>query len=108
MFSAMTLVKMSREFAGDDLMNRALDGEPATVESVSELYRFVVEHFGRDTESGVSKKFWIPCGFFLANAGLGREQLQKVRRPYPIYGEPGFRSILDELKEEQPDLFDGD
>lgn len=94
------LLKLSRECAGDDLLNRALDDEPATVESVSELYKFVVLQFGRDTNSEVSKKFWIPCGYFLANAGLTKEQLTKIRRPYPIFGEPGFKSIFDEMLED--------
>jgi hypothetical protein len=104
MYDTMTLMKLSREFAGDDLLNRALDGQLATVESVSELYRFVVEKFGRDTDSGVAKKFWSPCGYFLANAGLSKEKLQKIRRPFPVYGEPGFRSILDEMKDEGWDV----
>jgi hypothetical protein len=99
MYNIMSLLNLAREFAGDDLLNRALNGEPTTVESVSQLYRFIVQHFGRDTESDVAKKFWVPCCYFLANAGLSRQELQKLRRPFPVYGEPGFKSIFDEMLE---------
>jgi hypothetical protein len=98
-YDLAVLTKLAREHAGDDLLNRTLDGQPKTVEVVSELYRFVVKTFGRDTESDVAKKFWIPCCYFLANAGLTKQELQKLRRPFPIYGEPGFRSIFDEMLE---------
>lgn len=104
MYNTMALMKLTHEFAGDDLLTRALEGQPATVESVSELYRFVVQQFGRDTDSNVAKSFWVPCGYFLANAGLTKEELQRVRRPFPIYGEPGFRSILDEMRDEGWDV----
>ena len=104
MYNTMTLMKLAREFAGDDLLNRALEGQPQSVETVSELYKFVVQHFGRDSDSDIAKKFWAPCGFVLANAGLSRQELQKLRRPFPIYGEPGFRSILDEMRDEGWDV----
>jgi len=100
----MHVMKLAREFPGDPLLDECLVGEPRSVEAVSAIYRFVVQHFGRDTESDISKKFWPGCAMYLASAGFTKEQLQKLRRPYPVYGEPGFRSVLDEMREELPDL----
>lgn len=100
MFDAMELMKVASEFAGDDLLNRTLDGQVHSIEIVSELYKFVAQNFGRDTESNVAKKYWQCCGTYLASAGLTKSQLQKIRRPFPVYGEPGFRSILDEMRDE--------
>jgi hypothetical protein len=93
-------MKLSRDTTIEDLLEVALDGEPKTVSAVSDLYLFVVQSFGRDTDSDVAKKYWQACGTFLANAGFTKEPLQKVRRPFPVYGEPGFKSILDEMREE--------
>jgi hypothetical protein len=102
----MRVMKLAREFSGDQLLDETLAGEPRTVEAVCATYKFVVQHFGRDTESDVSKKFWPVCAMYLASMGFTKEQLQKIRRPYPVYGEPGFTSILDEMREERPDLFE--
>jgi hypothetical protein len=99
MYDVITLVKLAREFVGDDLLNAAFDGSQS-VDKVSELYSFVVQNFARDTESDVAKKYWQCCATYLASQGLTKEQLQKLRRPYPVYGEPGFKSILDEMREE--------
>ena len=104
MYKVMTLLKLAREFAGDDLLTAALDGKPRSPDTVSELYLAVVQNFGRDSESDVARKYWIACGTYLANAGFTKEDLQKLRRPYPVYGEPGFRSILDEMREEGYDV----
>lgn len=104
MHNAIALMKLAREFAGDDLLNRALEGEAITAESVSGVYFFIAQHFGRDTESEVAKKFWVPVFYFLSKAGLTKEQLQKIRRPFPVGGEPGFRSILDEMYDEGHDV----
>jgi hypothetical protein len=104
----MHVLKLSREFAGDQLLDEALAGEPRSIDSVSSIYEFVCRHFGRDTESDVSKKFWPICATYLASMGFTKEQLQKLRRPFPVFGEPGFKSILDEMREERPDLFEGD
>jgi hypothetical protein len=106
MFNATTIMKCSREFAGDDLLVKtfeALDQVP-TVETVKQLYRFIVEAFGRDDSSQVAKRFWRPVAFYLANNGVSKTELSQIRRPYPIYGEPGFRSILDEMYEEGHDV----
>ncbi len=101
----MHVLKLSREFSGDQLLDEALAGEPRSVEAVSSIYEFVCQHFGRDTDSDVSLKFWIVCGTYLVSMGVTREELQNLRRPYPRFGEPGFKSILDEMREERPDLF---
>jgi hypothetical protein len=102
----MHVMKLAKNFSDDELLDETLAGEPRSAEAVSAIYRFVVEHFGRDTESNVSRKFWLVCANYLVSAGYTIEQLQKLRRPYPVYGEPGFRSILDEMREERPDLFE--
>jgi len=104
MYKVITLLKLAREFAGDDLLTAALDGKPRSPDTVSELYLSAVQNFGRDTQSDVTRKYWIACGTYLANAGLAKEELQKLRRPHPVSGEPGFRSILDEMREEGHDV----
>jgi hypothetical protein len=104
MYDVFTIVKLSREFAGDDLLTRALDGTPQTVDTVSELYAFVVRYFGRDSESDTSKRFWACCAYYLASQGWTKDQLSKLRRPFPVYGEPGFLSIFDEMAAEGHDI----
>jgi hypothetical protein len=103
-YNSVKLMKLSRDNSIEDLLDAALDGHPKTVDAVSELYLSVVRVFGRDTESDVSKKFWQACGTFLANAGVTKEQLTKMRRPYPVAGEAGFRSVLDEFREQGWDV----
>jgi hypothetical protein len=103
-YNVMRLMKLSRDTAIEDLLEAALEGKSKTADTVSELYLFVVQTFGRDTNSDVSKKFWQVCGTFLANAGLTKEQLQKIRRPFPVPGEPGFRNILGEFRDEGWDV----
>jgi hypothetical protein len=103
-YNSVKLMKLSRDNSIEDLLEAALDGEQKTVDTVSELYLFVVGIFGRDTKSAISQRFWQVCGTYLANAGLTKEQLQKIRRPFPEFGEPGFRSIIDEFRDEGCDV----
>lgn len=106
MFNATTIMKCSREFAGDDLLVKtfATLNQVPTTETVKKLYRFIVETFGRDDSSEVAKRFWPPVAFYLANNGVNKNELSQIRRPYPVYGEPGFFSILDQMYLEGHDV----
>jgi hypothetical protein len=102
-FEVMRLMQLSRDESVDDLLSAALAGRPATIESVSKLYSFVLRWFGDPTgriPSTVLRRYWEAVSPFLIEAGLTDEQLENIKNPFPRPGEPGFRSILDEMKEE--------
>jgi hypothetical protein len=97
------LLDISRNPKTEDILDAALDGREKTVESVSKLYNFVLRHFGdfaSNTPDTVVAKFWNACSEFLTASGWTTKQLDELRNPYPKAGEPGFRSILDEMREE--------
>jgi O-acetyl-ADP-ribose deacetylase (regulator of RNase III) len=103
-FEIMRLMTLSRDESVNDLLSAALAGRPATVESVSKLFHFVLRNFGTDvggnTPSTVTRKYWDACSAFLKDAGLTKQQLDQIHSPFPRAGEPGFRSILDEMHDE--------
>jgi len=94
----MRLSKLTRESHGEALLAGALAGRERTVDNVVKLFGFITKYHGQD--SGVADKFWTVVGSFLEEAGLTSQQLHEIRRPYLVYGEPGFKSILDEMREE--------
>ena len=100
------LLEISKNPKIEDLLDAALDGREKTLESVSKLYSFVLRHFGEGVTtagpagSSTTDKFWVACSAFLRESGVTDEELSKIRYPYPRAGEPGFRSILDEMREE--------
>ena len=97
------LLDISQNPKIEDLLDAALGGREKTVESVSKLYSFVLRHFGEGVatagpaRSSTTDKFWEACSAFLRESGMTDEELSKIRYPYPRAGEPGFRSILDEM-----------
>jgi hypothetical protein len=103
---AVKFMRLSEEFAGDDVLTKALEAfdQQLTVETATKLYKFVVKTYGRDDASEVSKKFWVPVSHYLISNGVSKSELSQIRRPTPIYGEPGFKSILDEMYLEGHDV----
>jgi hypothetical protein len=90
------ILEVARAHAGDDLLEKALNGRQRTVQTVTQLFKVARLHF----ESGVvHNKICEACLSFL-EATLGFDELQKLKNPYPKAGAPGFRSILDEMREE--------
>lgn len=103
-FEIMRLMHLSRNTEAESLLDEALAGKEKTVESVSKLFGFVLRSFGEGvttagpTGSSTTDKFWAACGAFLRESGATDEQLNAVRNPFPKAGEPGFRSVLDEME----------
>jgi len=97
------ILEISRNPKIEDLLDAALDGREKTIESVSKLYNFILRNFGEGAAtdgpagSSTTDKFWEACSVFLHESGLTDEELHKIRHPYPRAGEPGFKSILDEM-----------
>lgn len=82
----------------DGLLELALAGRERSVESVSQLYGFVLRNFG--PESAITAKFWDASAAFFTTTKLTQNEIEKIRSPFPKPGEPGFRSILDEMESE--------
>jgi hypothetical protein len=98
----MRLMAISRD-SQEKILDEALAGREMTVDSVARLFGFVVKNFGQ-RESAVTDKFWAACAPFLEEAGVDAKQLNEIRYPFLEYGQKGFRSILDEMKEEGHEL----
>jgi hypothetical protein len=101
-FEIMRLMDLSRKTEVESLIDAALAGREQTVDSVSKLFSFVLRNFGdfpSSAPSTVVVKFWSACSDFLAASGWTTKQLDELRNPYLKAGEPGFRSILDEMAE---------
>ena|ERR1700693_428267 len=103
------LLDISRNPKTEDVLDAALDGREKTIESVSKLYDFILRNFGEGAAtagpvgSSTTDKFWVACSAFLGESGVTDEELHKIRHPNPRAGEPGFRSILDEMHDEGRD-----
>jgi hypothetical protein len=105
-FEIMRLMDLSRKTEVGSLLDAALAGREQTVESASKLFSFVLRNFGdfvSNIPSTVVDKFWNACSEFLTASGWTTKQLDELRNPYPKAGEPGFRSILDEMNDEGRD-----
>lgn len=101
-FEIMRLMEVSREHVPETLLDAALNGREKTAASVAKLFGFVLRTYGEttgNTPSRVTAKYWDACSAFLTDAGLTPEQLENIRHPFPLAGEPGFESILDEMHE---------
>jgi hypothetical protein len=87
------ILEVARAQAGDDLLEKCLNGRTKTVQSVSQLFKLGRLHF----EAGgvVRTKIGEACLTFL-EASLSFEELQRLKNPEPSkYG-----SILDEMAAE--------
>jgi hypothetical protein len=93
----MRLNIFARDLSADKLLDAALAGREKSPASVTKLYSFVVKTFGY---GAAADKFWDACSPTLSET-MSEEALKKLRNPYPKAGEPGFRSILDEMREEE-------
>lgn len=91
------LMKIAREKAGDDLIREALGQREKTVSTITSLMSFITKHFGRDGSS-TTEKFWMACQPFLEEAGLDDKQMEAIRRPRKVYGQTGFKSVLEEFE----------
>jgi hypothetical protein len=91
------LNNLARDISADQLLDAALAGREKSQASVTKLYSFVVKAFGYGE---VTDKYWGACFEVLSATKMTDEQLNKLRNHSPKAGEPGFRSILDELRDE--------
>jgi len=96
----MRLVALSRDNGLENLLDAALEGREKSPASVSKLYSFVRKYIGEGT---AADKYWRSCSTFLSASGWTTEQLNELRNPSPQPGQPGFRSILDEMHDEGRD-----
>jgi hypothetical protein len=95
----MRLCNLSRDLSGDKLLDSALAGRDKSRESVSKLYSFVVKAFGY---GAAADRYWDACSPILGET-MNDTELEKLRNPFPKAGDPGFRSILDEMHDEGRD-----
>jgi hypothetical protein len=96
----MRLLKISREASEETLLDEALADRSKDVSTVCRLYKFVRDSFGPGTaaQSGTASKvteaFWNVVSRFLEDAGLDKDEIEKIRDPYKKAG-----CVLDEFKE---------
>ena len=77
-----------------ELLEQFLDGEP-TVETVTKLVNFVRKYMERPERSDlIRSKILAPCIAYLEANGAPIPP-----EPYPLPGEPGFHSVLEEFGE---------
>ena len=93
------LNNLARDLSVDKLLDAALAGRDKSRESVTKLYSFVLKAFGY---GAATDKYWDACSPILG-ATMSDTELDKLRRPFTKTGEPGFRSILDEMHDEGRD-----
>ena len=92
------LVRLSREFSGEELLTEALARRERTIDKVVKLFGFITKNI--DQDSTVAEKFWRPVEVVLEESDVTPQARKKIRYPSPRSGEPGFRSIFDEMLEE--------
>jgi hypothetical protein len=88
------ILELARTRAGDDLLEKCLNGRQETAQSVSQLFKLAQLHF----ESGgvVRNKICEACLPFL-EANLSFEDLERLKNPAPPPSKCG--SVLDELED---------
>jgi hypothetical protein len=103
-FEIMRMMQLSRDESVENLIDAALAGRDKNVASVTKLFHFVLRTFGTDirglTPSTVTRKYWEACSSFLKDAGVTPQELDELHNPHPRPGDPGWKSVLDEFKEE--------
>jgi len=95
----MRLLDLGRNKVEEELLDAALDGRERTIQSVSQLYGFVLRSFG--SESAITMKFWNAMLAYVSSTTLTESEIEKIHSPLPQAGGPGFRSALDEVEEER-------
>jgi hypothetical protein len=90
-----------RKEGAEDLLTEALAGRERTVKTVTGLMGFINKHIGHND---VTEDYWSACGPFLEESGVSEKELQTIRRPYKVFGDPGFESIFDEMAAEGHDI----
>jgi hypothetical protein len=91
---------------GDELLDEALNGREKNADNVAVLWRMVARAFAASMSLPPGRcrdgwtKYWNVCRDFLKTEDWTDEQLKNLRYPNPLPGEPGFRSILDEMSNE--------
>jgi hypothetical protein len=99
----MRLCELGRSASADELLEAALNGRTKNRENVAQLFSFVQRHFSEDTinvRGVVLNRYWAACQAFLKTTEITDAELKKLRHPFPQAGEPGFESILDEMRDE--------
>jgi hypothetical protein len=91
------LLHAAREHDGDALITEALAGRERNVKNITALMNFATKNFGQEGSTTVDK-LWKSCEPLLREAGLAAKQLDAVRHPYKVYGQPGFKSVLEEFE----------
>ena len=99
-FEIFRLMKLTRDESVDNIVSASLAGREQTVASVTKLWNFVLRNFGGNMPSTIVRKYWEASSAFLKEAGLTPEMIEKIRHPFPVAGEPGFQSVLDEFREQ--------
>lgn len=99
----MRLAKLADETTVESLLDEALAGKSKDASTASRLWKFVYDVFGPDVKqinnpgSPTSRKFWAAISAFLEDAGLDRQQINAIHKPYPAPGDPGFETVFDEM-----------
>src|SRR5690348_16885745 len=81
----MRLVEVMRNNGPEGLLQAALDGRPATVESIQKLYGFALKNLSEPTRD----RYWKVVEEFLrANTALTSIELDNMHDPRPRPGDP--------------------
>ena len=98
----------SLEGSGDELLDQALNGRPKNEQNVVNVWKLAASAFSvwsRDAAHPSNRgedrhsKFWIAVSDYLKTAGWTLKQLNALRFPSPLPGQPGFESVLQEFEE---------
>jgi hypothetical protein len=97
------------EGSGGELLDLALNGRPKNEQNVVNIWKLAYSAFSvwskdaaHPSNRGANRheNFWIAVSDYLKSAGWTLKQLDALRFPSPLPGQPGFRSVLDEFREE--------
>ena len=96
------------EGVGDELLDQALNGRPKNEQNVINVWKLAYGAFSVSKDAAHPSnrgedrhtKFWSACSAYLKQAGWTEKQLDTLRFPSPLPGQPGFESVLQEFEEE--------
>jgi hypothetical protein len=92
------MLDAARNTSPDALLPELLAGYPCDVEHVKKIFLFAKKYFSPGT---VQTSILVACLLYLEK-NVPFEELQEIKNPWPIAGEPGFQSVLDEIAETDP------